>query len=1274
LQLLQFNRSAKFTKAGGFVRTVAVVAFTAVTLLISISPTKAQLSASRPVGTPALQPSFDCAKAAAPIEGIICADPELAQWDRRMGEAYKRRFASLPAEQRGTLLEDQRHWIASRNARCPGVDAAAKSCILQMTQARFDILDATPAFAAPPIAQDRTNNQAPLDSPQGTSCRDESADLKRLATGIRTHIEASQEVRAGSEFQFSWETSTKFSSVSPIYIVLAIPGDARFEVKFDPEMLKKATSGSREAIFLSFEPQISGLVALLPESRAPHGIGFGAGKTRAFIPLHQEGSHRRGSFSVQMFDSGTFELQTTVVAWTGCSEHLVKGISVTPITVVPAPPQIVVQDPYDIDVPERSIVSNSGRYLAQIFPGRYRVFDVATGAKLIDRAGHNPNFSPTSRFVVADIGLDFEVIDLASREVVAQPNGPFVGWIDGDAFLIDGGAKYGTLQLIPTLLSRESDSKTDHLRFVIAAGCRPCRSWSSSANFVFDLDAGIVGLRGIGPFSKKGISVYELASGFETELADEEQAAKFARDHYNSKFASPWIGWNADAPILFSQVDSYFGDKPGEDAEGIRTYAAWTSLRKKLQVHREIPPKAVIHQIAELTGTVQTRGDWFARDFGRAPPTTTTKAEKLLARLSDFDLSFPMTAAKDATRFWEEDRSQVAAFRERLVREIPITGGILSLSDDFHRHGASLWIVQVVQAESGSSPNKIILDSRFKTAWRWDVEGKPFWLLQFAWYEGTDQFANDELVIVDGREPQGRVLNLGTRIADFMRNRFSVRDRLVDSNERTELKTQLVLGRYLVIGSIADQSIVLYDIKSDRVLATLMKVAQADLMEDVRLSADAKTIVQINRDGQFFLYDVSSGRNFLSGRYVDDEIILYTSEGYYWSSYEGAHFVQLRFPGLRPLYPFPQFASVLDRPDIIKRRFKDPSENLTQPDLTPPPDLNISFAGQQSVARENNELLVRVNASSSVGLSHLRFFNDGQLVRDLDLTGNNFKGEVSVPRSANARWLTALATDTKGFLSAPVALRQKPQAVGQNRLYAILVGNDHYSDESINLSYAGSDARRLADALRSRGSAYYSEQNVELLLDASSQAIIPALERLASTAKSGDTILFFFAGHGVKGKDGAYYLMPSNSDLRTVEKTALAWSRLAEILDKTQARIVVMLDACHSGLSGSQGLATNDNAVEGLLSGTHAPILVLAASKGRQVSFEAKKWGGGVFTYALLGILAKGGSINGNHDAKETIDVSELYQSLREVVSRETRGLQTPWLARQDLIGNFALF
>jgi hypothetical protein len=148
----------------------------------------------------------------------------------------------------------------------------------------------------------------------------------------------------------------------------------------------------------------------------------------------------------------------------------------------------------------------------------------------------------------------------------------------------------------------------------------------------------------------------------------------------------------------------------------------------------------------------------------------------------------------------------------------------------------------------------------------------------------------------------------------------------------------------------------------------------------------------------------------------------------------------------------------------------------------------------------------------------------------------------------------------------------------------------------------------------------------------------------------------------------------ASSDIRLddIEHTGLPWSRIAAILEKTKARALIILDACHSGMSGAEGLASNDDAVKGLLSGSHAPVVVLAASKGRELSFEGRGWQGGVFTYALTKVLLE--SASPQSAARQPIDVSDLYRKLREILARETKGRQTPWLARQDLIGDFALF
>jgi uncharacterized caspase-like protein len=166
--------------------------------------------------------------------------------------------------------------------------------------------------------------------------------------------------------------------------------------------------------------------------------------------------------------------------------------------------------------------------------------------------------------------------------------------------------------------------------------------------------------------------------------------------------------------------------------------------------------------------------------------------------------------------------------------------------------------------------------------------------------------------------------------------------------------------------------------------------------------------------------------------------------------------------------------------------------------------------------------------------------------------------------------------------------------------------------------------------------------------------------------------VFSFAGHGVKGNDERYYLAPFGYRSDDPRGSGLSWTQVSSILGRAKARVVVILAACHSGLSSAGGLG-NDDAVASPLTGTRAPMRVLAASKGWQFSYEDPKWGGGAFTHALVEVLNnnwQSADLNGNG----VIEVSELYRALRSIVTSKMQGQQTPWLARHDLIGDFALF
>ena len=80
-----------------------------------------------------------------------------------------------------------------------------------------------------------------------------------------------------------------------------------------------------------------------------------------------------------------------------------------------------------------------------------------------------------------------------------------------------------------------------------------------------------------------------------------------------------------------------------------------------------------------------------------------------------------------------------------------------------------------------------------------------------------------------------------------------------------------------------------------------------------------------------------------------------------------------------------------------------------------------------------------------------------------------------------------------------------------------------------------------------------------------------------------------------------------------------------------------------------------------------------AGSKGRQFSLEAAQAGGGIFTSAMVAAVADRRD-SADIDRNGIIDLGELYAFVRSEVMARSGGNQTPWLARNALVGEMALF
>ncbi len=82
--------------------------------------------------------SFDCAKAKAPVEKMICSDPGLSELDGRLASAYRRALGLAPNPE--PLKAEQRFWLTERR-KCADV-----ACLRQAYRQRLTTLEA----AAPP--------------------------------------------------------------------------------------------------------------------------------------------------------------------------------------------------------------------------------------------------------------------------------------------------------------------------------------------------------------------------------------------------------------------------------------------------------------------------------------------------------------------------------------------------------------------------------------------------------------------------------------------------------------------------------------------------------------------------------------------------------------------------------------------------------------------------------------------------------------------------------------------------------------------------------------------------------------------------------------------------------------------------------------------------------------------------------------------------------------------------------------------------------------------
>ena len=239
--------------------------------------------------------------------------------------------------------------------------------------------------------------------------------------------------------------------------------------------------------------------------------------------------------------------------------------------------------------------------------------------------------------------------------------------------------------------------------------------------------------------------------------------------------------------------------------------------------------------------------------------------------------------------------------------------------------------------------------------------------------------------------------------------------------------------------------------------------------------------------------------------------------------------------------------------------------------------------------------------------------------------------------------LTTIQAQTTATIAKPA---------GAANTYAVIVGISNYENAGIpQLEFAHKDAEYFANYLSSKAGGSVPADNIRLLLNekASFAAVYDALSWLLGTAQQGDTVYFYFSGHGDMENSTIYklgYLLSYNTPRTNYVNNALRIQDLNDIANtlsvKIKAKVILITDACHSGkLAGSDYRGTF-LAADQLRTVKNNEIRISSCSAD-QLSAEDAGWGGGrgVFSYYLVNGLQ--GMADKDHNRIVTVNEIKNY-------------------------------
>jgi WD40 repeat protein len=238
-------------------------------------------------------------------------------------------------------------------------------------------------------------------------------------------------------------------------------------------------------------------------------------------------------------------------------------------------------------------------------------------------------------------------------------------------------------------------------------------------------------------------------------------------------------------------------------------------------------------------------------------------------------------------------------------------------------------------------------------------------------------------------------------------------------------------------------------------------------------------------------------------------------------------------------------------------------------------------------------------------------------------------------------------------------------------LHVVAIGLDKFGDKAggLHLNYAAEDAHDVANGLVESQkigpgkASLYADVTVQYLPneEASKTAILDALdateEAMRKSGQDQDVAVILVSSHG-EMIDRQFYLVPydfaANGSQNAATSTAVSASEFAKKVESIakHGKVLLLLDACHSGAVGPGGWATDPDTKVLQDAMDMENVTVLTSSKKNELSEELPEWRHGALTQAFLDALI------GAADSQGIISLSALADAMEAEVQSLTKGKQ----------------